>query len=108
AGSGFVSASGTGWTCNNVAGVVTCTLPTLAVGPANPITLTITAPPVASPGTLSNTATVSSASADPVPGNNSSTSTVPILPGSAIPALGRWMLVMLAAVLGAIALVRRA
>ncbi|HXH39015.1 MAG TPA: hypothetical protein VNN08_10335 [Thermoanaerobaculia bacterium] len=107
AGSSFISASGTGWTCNNVAGVVTCTLPTLAVGPANPITLTINAPPVASPGTLSNTATVSSASSDPVPANNSSTKTVPILPGSAIPALSRWMLVMLAAVLGAIVLARR-
>ncbi len=107
AGSGFISASGTGWTCNNVAGVVTCTLPTLAVGAANPITLTITAPPVASTGTLSNTATVSSAASDPNPANNSSTSTVPILPGSNIPTLSTWMLMMLAAVLGAIALVRR-
>jgi len=107
AGSGFVSASGTGWTCNFAAGTVTCTLPSLAVGAANPITLTITAPPVASPGTLSNTATVSSAATDPTPANNSSTKTVPILPGSAIPALSTWMLMMLAAVLGAIALVRR-
>jgi uncharacterized repeat protein (TIGR01451 family) len=107
AGSTFVSATGTGWTCNNVAGVVTCTLPTLAIGAANPITLTINAPPAASAGTLSNTATVSSAASDPVPANNSSTSTVPILPGSNIPALRTWMLMMLAAVLGAIALVRR-
>ncbi|HSY50334.1 MAG TPA: hypothetical protein VLC46_16095 [Thermoanaerobaculia bacterium] len=107
AGSGFVSASGTGWTCNNVGGTVTCTLPTLAVGAANPITLTITAPVVASPGNLSNTATVSSSASDPNPANNSSTKTVPILPGSSIPALSTWMLMMLATVLGAIALVRR-
>jgi len=107
AGSGFVSASGTGWTCGFSAGVVTCTLPSLAIGAANPITLTITAPPVASAGTLSNTATVSSAISDPNPANNSSTKTVPILPGSQIPALSTWMLMMLAAVLGAIALVRR-
>jgi hypothetical protein len=32
---------------------------------------------------------------------------VPILPGSQIPALNTWVLMMLAAVLGAIALVRR-
>jgi uncharacterized repeat protein (TIGR01451 family) len=107
AGSGFVSASGTGWTCNNVTGTVTCTLPTLTVGAANPITLTITAPVVASPGNLSNTATVSSSASDPNPANNSSTKTVPILPGSSIPALSTWMLMMLATVLGAIALVRR-
>jgi uncharacterized repeat protein (TIGR01451 family) len=107
AGSGFVSASGTGWTCNFATGTVTCTLPSLALGAANPITLTITAPPVASPGTLSNTATVSSAASDPNPANNSSTKSVPILPGNAIPALSAWMLMMLAAVLGAIALVRR-
>ena len=108
AGSTFGSASGTGWTCNNVAGVVTCTLPTLSVGAANPITLTITAPPVASPGVLTNTATVSSSTTDTNPANNSSTSTVTIAPGSSIPALSAWMLMMLAAVLGAIALVRRA
>ena len=108
AGSTFGSASGTGWTCNNVAGVVTCTLPSLPVGAANPITLTITAPNVAVSGTLSNTATVTSATTDPTPTNNSSTKSVPIQPGSNIPALSTWMLMMLGAMLGAIALIRRA
>ena len=107
AGSTFVSASGTGWTCNNVANVVTCTLPTLAVGAANPISLAFNAPPVAVAGTLSNTATISSASSDPAPANNSSTKTVAILPGSNIPALSTWMLMMLAAVLGLVAIARR-
>jgi uncharacterized repeat protein (TIGR01451 family) len=106
-GSTFISASGSGWTCGAVAGVVTCTRPLLAVGAAPPITLTINAPPVASAGTLVNTAIVSSASNDPTPGNNSSTSTVPIQPGSNIPALSTWMLGMLAAVLGLVALVRK-
>jgi uncharacterized repeat protein (TIGR01451 family) len=95
AGSTFVSATGTGWACNNVASVVTCTVATLAVGAAPPITLTIKAPPVVVGGTLSNTATISSTSNDPTPGNNSSTSNVPILPGSAIPTMSVWMLALL-------------
>ena len=44
AGVAFVSATGTGWTCAIAAGVVTCTRPTLAVGAAPPIALTVTAP----------------------------------------------------------------
>lgn len=108
AGSGFVSATGTGWTCGFAAGTVTCTMPSLAVGPAAPITLTITAPPVVAPGTLSNTATVSAATTDPTPANNSSTAAVPILPGSNAPALSGWMLAMLAVVLAGVVLVRRA
>jgi hypothetical protein len=54
-----------------------------------------------------NTAAVSSASNDPNSGNNSGTSTVPIQPGSNIPALSTWMLGMLAGVLALMALVRR-
>jgi len=107
AGSTFVSASGTGWTCNNGAGVVTCTVATLPVGAAPVINLMINAPPVAVAGTLSNTATVSSSTADTNPANNSSTMSVPILPGNQIPALSTWMLMMLAVVLSAIRLTRR-
>ncbi len=103
AGSTFVSATGAGWTCNNVANVVTCTVASLAVGPAPPITLTITAPPVVAGGTLSNTATVSSTSTDPTPGNNSSTSSVPILPGNAIPTMSVWMLALLGLALAGVA-----
>jgi uncharacterized repeat protein (TIGR01451 family) len=107
AGSTFVSATGSGWTCNNVAGVVTCTVATLPVGAAPVISLSIVAPPVVSAGTLSNTATVSSATTDTNPANNSSTKSVPILPGSQIPALSTWALMMLAAMLAVVALARR-
>lgn len=81
AGSGFVSATGSGWTCGFAAGVVTCTMPSLAAGPAAPIILTITAPPVKHSEFISNTATVSAATSDPVPGNNSSTATIHVTPG---------------------------
>lgn len=81
AGSGFVSATGAGWSCGFAAGTVTCTRPSLAVGAAPAITLTITTPTVSKSGTLSNTATVSSATTDPDPSNNSSTSSVHIVPG---------------------------
>jgi uncharacterized repeat protein (TIGR01451 family) len=107
AGSTFVSASGTGWVCNNVSGTVTCTVASLPLGAAPVINLTFNAPPVVTAGTLSNTATVSSATTDPTPGNNSSTKTVPILPGNQIPALSIWMLGLLAAALGFVALARR-
>lgn len=107
AGSGFVSATGAGWTCGFSVGVVTCTMPTLAVGPAAPITLTITAPAVASPGTLTNTATVSAATSDPTPANNSSTSAIPIQSGGAAPTMSEWMLGLLAVALAGIAIMRR-
>lgn len=81
AGAGFVSATGTGWSCGFSAGVVTCTTPSLALGAAPPITLTITAPVVKHSEEIPNTATVSSATSDPVPGNNSSTAVVHVVPG---------------------------
>ena len=81
AGSGFVSATGAGWTCGFAVGTVTCTMPSLAVGPASPIALTITAPVVTRSETVSNTATVSSATSDPSPGNNTSTATIHVTPG---------------------------
>ena len=68
AGVGFVSASGTGWTCGEAAGVVTCTRPSLATGSAPTITVNVTAPATA--GSLVNTATVSAATADPDLTNN--------------------------------------
>ena len=62
-----VSASGTGWTCD---ATVTCTRTSLAVGAAPDITITVTAP--AAGGQISNTATVSSSTADPASANNTS------------------------------------
>jgi uncharacterized repeat protein (TIGR01451 family) len=81
AGAGFVSATGSGWTCGFAAGVVTCTRPALALGTAPPITLTITAPTVSRSEEIPNTATVSAATSDPVPGNNSSTVSIHVVPG---------------------------
>ena len=68
AGFAFGTASGTGWTCDQAAGVVTCTRPTLAVGPAPDITITVTGR--IEGGILTNTATVSCPLVDPVPTNN--------------------------------------
>ena len=73
AGVTYVSATGTGWTCTNAGNIsVTCTRPTLATGTTAPgITVVVTAPAQAT--ALSNTATVSSTTTDPTPGNNTST-----------------------------------
>jgi uncharacterized repeat protein (TIGR01451 family) len=67
----FLSASGTGWSCGEAGGVVTCTRPSLATGAAPAITVQVTAPPVGP--TLTSTVTVSSGATDPVPANNSDT-----------------------------------
>ncbi|MBV9496725.1 MAG: DUF11 domain-containing protein [Acidobacteria bacterium] len=105
AGVTYVSATGTGWTCNNAAGTVTCTMPTLAVGAAAPITLTVT--PTGS-GAIVNTATVTATNNDPNPANNSSTATVNALGAGSIPTLSTWVLGALAIGLGLIALKRLA
>ena len=70
-----VRATGTGWACSNAGNVsVTCTRATLATGATAPtITLTVTAP--AQAGSLTNTASVSATTADPVPANNTSSVT---------------------------------
>lgn len=104
AGATFVSATGTGWTCNNLLNVVTCTLPTLAVGPAAPITLTMLAPTTFVTTTLTNTASVTSDSIDSTPANDSSTSPAAALfPAIAAPALSPMMLALLALALAATA-----
>jgi bacillolysin/thermolysin len=81
AGTSFVSATGTGWSCNFSSGTVTCTRATLAVGAAPNITLTVTAPVAAGP--FNNTASVSSATSDPFMTNNSDTESTTVLAGSA-------------------------
>ena len=112
AGAVFVSAGGTGWTCANSAGTVTCTIPSLAVGAGAPITLVMNAPPTSSASTLSNTATIGSSptgptspapASDPNAANNSSTSSVPLSPSSDVPALSPWMLMLLTLSLGVVA-----
>jgi uncharacterized repeat protein (TIGR01451 family) len=64
----FQSAGGSGWSCGEAAGVVTCTRPSLSVGAAPLVAIVVTAPPLAA--TLDNTASVTAAEADPAPGNN--------------------------------------
>ncbi len=68
-----IAASGAGWTCGVSGNDVTCMRPTMAVGSA-PIVITATAPPNASVpvgGTdATNTALVTSATPDPVSGND--------------------------------------
>jgi len=83
----FVSATGTNWNCVNASGTVTCnrTGGNLAASADAPnITITVTAPPTTSTGTItiSNSATVSSPN-DNTPGNNTATaSTVVSTPPS--------------------------
>src|SRR5947209_6327774 len=80
AGVTFQSASGTGWTCMQAAGVVTCTRGSVVPGGAPPITITVTP---ALCGTITNRATVSSTTIDPSAANNTATTstTVQCLPG---------------------------
>jgi len=74
----FVSAVGTGWTCNVAGQVVTCTNagPIAPSGSAGNITLTVAVAANAT-GTITNTATVSTAN-DTNSNNNSSTDTVTV------------------------------
>jgi len=82
---GFISATGTDWTCNQSGNTVTCDLATLAAGAtANPITVTVLAN---TSGTLNNTATVSSSISDPNTANNSSTETTTVTSSNQAPAL---------------------
>lgn len=57
-GSVFVSASGTGWTCTQASGVVTCTNTSIAAGAANPVSITINAPGSVGTGTITATGTL--------------------------------------------------
>ena len=66
----FDSASGTGWTCGEAAGVVTCTRSGLAVGAAPVITINGTVDSGAV-GTIINNYSVSSPTTDPISGNDS-------------------------------------
>ncbi|HEU5270598.1 MAG TPA: hypothetical protein VFU36_11795, partial [Jatrophihabitans sp.] len=81
AGAGFVSAAGTGWTCDPITpGSTGATLHCTLTGPlaagASPAAITVTVSlPSGQTAAVGNTATVGSGTADPVPGNNSSTVT---------------------------------
>ena len=63
----FVSASGTGWSCSGTT-TVTCTLPSLGIASAAPVSIVVTAPSAAGP--ITDTATIASTTADAVLANN--------------------------------------
>jgi uncharacterized repeat protein (TIGR01451 family) len=83
AGTTFVSLSApAGWTCTTpavgAAGTVSCTNPSLGTGNAV-FSLVVRVSPATAPGTvITNTATVSSTTADPSPGNESATATTTV------------------------------
>ncbi|MEE8522863.1 MAG: DUF11 domain-containing protein, partial [Thermoanaerobaculia bacterium] len=72
----FVSASGTGWTCGEAVGVVTCTRASLAVGAAPAINITVTAPVEGQ--SLTNDVAVSAAENDPSAADNSVSETTTV------------------------------
>ena len=64
-----ITPSNGGWTCNNAGNVsATCTRATWAAGASTVFTLIVTAPPQA--GSLTNTVSITSTTADPNTGNN--------------------------------------
>ncbi len=84
AGSEFVSAGGTDWSCSGTA-VVTCTTPSLDLGAAPPLTIVANAPGAS--GTAQNTATVGSTTSDIVGSNNSAGFSTTVDPGVPMPTL---------------------
>ncbi len=64
----YVSATGSGWSCTHSVSTVTCTRPSLAVGAAPLIEVTVRAP--AEPTTLTNDVAATATTPDPRPGNN--------------------------------------
>jgi uncharacterized repeat protein (TIGR01451 family) len=78
AGTTFVSASGSGWTCSASGQDVTCTRSMLSVGDAPSIDLVVTAPTAA--GSVTNTAVVTSNSLELDSTNNSASITTAVGP----------------------------
>jgi uncharacterized repeat protein (TIGR01451 family) len=97
----FVSATPSQGTCNG-ASPVSCTLGTIASGGS--ATITLVASVTATSGTISNTATVSATESAVSP--SSSTPPIPVLAPGEIPTLSEWALLLLAAMVAAIALMR--
>jgi uncharacterized repeat protein (TIGR01451 family) len=76
AGAGYLSASGAGWTISQANGIITATLPQLAVGASTTITVQIRVPAVSA--TITNTVVVTTTTPDNNPNNNTSTVTTPL------------------------------
>jgi uncharacterized repeat protein (TIGR01451 family) len=79
----FVSASGTGWSCSQNAGVVSCTrvnpTETLASGASFPAISVVVRTPAEFLGTMTNSVTVSARTYDPDTSNNTSSVDVPVV-----------------------------
>ncbi|MCG8459578.1 MAG: DUF11 domain-containing protein, partial [Holophagales bacterium] len=100
----FSAAGGLGWSCGESGGIVTCTLPTLAPGLAEPISVVAT---VQGPGPLTNEVTVSSAETDPVGANNDSAEETSVLDVTDIPTLDSVGLALLILLLAVASLLRQ-
>jgi uncharacterized repeat protein (TIGR01451 family) len=72
AGASLQSASGAGWACTGT-GPVTCTMASLGIASAAPISIVVTAP--SAPGEAVASSSVSSATSDSATGNNSASTT---------------------------------
>ena len=72
-GTSYISSAGTGWTITDNNNTVTATDPSLAVGASSSFTITVQVP--STPGSITNTATVSSTTPDSNPNNQSSVTT---------------------------------
>ncbi len=106
AGTSFVSSQTSQGTCSNPP--LTCSLGSMVSGATATITLTYAMP--AASGVVTDVASASASENDPSVGNNSATAPTTVsgvgVPVVATPALSTWLLLMLAAVLGAFALGR--
>ena len=67
----FVSATPAQGSCSELAGVVTCDLGTIAPGASVDMVIVVSVPADAAAGTITNNASVSTSTTDPVAGNNS-------------------------------------
>jgi large repetitive protein len=67
-GAAFTSAVGSGWSCAEASGIVTCTRPSLAPGSAPAITVEVTAPAVA--GAAVSNVWIGAGTADPSSAND--------------------------------------
>lgn len=76
----YVSSAGTGWSCGESAGAVTCTRATYAVGATDNITIVTTAPTVAGVTAATNSAVIAASTADPTSSNNTVTLNFSVVP----------------------------
>jgi uncharacterized repeat protein (TIGR01451 family) len=98
-----------GWNCTTppagATGTITCTASSFASGGTGTFTIVTSAAPGAT-GTINNGAGVTSATSDPNSGNSTSAPVVTAPVSTDVPALSTWALMLLAAILGAGALMK--